>query len=54
MILIIFCIGKLTYRSFMSKVVILCWLLISILFSSTSFKFLVAYMFGKFINWSMK
>jgi len=29
-------------------------LLILILFSSTSFEFLVAYVYGKFINWSVK
>jgi hypothetical protein len=51
-ILIIICIGKLTYRSFMSKMVILCWLLIWISFSTcATFEFLVAYVYGKFINW---
>jgi len=50
-ILIIYCIGKLTYRSLLSKVVILCWLLIWILFSScaTSFEFMVVYVYGKLL-----
>ena len=52
MILIIYCIGKLTYRSLMSKVFILCLLLIWILFSScaTSFEFIVVYAYGKFVT----
>ena len=52
-ILSIFCVGKLTYRSFMSKMVILCWLLIRMLFRScaTSFEFLMAYVYCSFINW---
>ena len=51
--LITFCIGKLTYRSFMSKVVIFCWLLIRILFRScaTSFEFPLAFLYGSFIGW---
>jgi len=51
--LIIFCVGKLTCKSFMSNVVILCWLLIWMLFRScaTYFEFSVAYVYGSFINW---
>jgi len=46
-------VGRLTYISFMSKVVILCWLLIWMLFRScaATFEFLVAYVYGNFINW---
>jgi hypothetical protein len=49
-ILIIYCIGKLAYRSLMSKVVILYWLLIWMLFSScaTSFEFMVVCVYGNF------
>ena len=45
--LIIFCVGKL-----MSNVVILCWSLVWMLHSScaTYLDFLVAYIYGKFIN----
>jgi hypothetical protein len=52
-IFIIFCVGRLTYISFMSKVVFLCWLLIRMLFRScaATFEFLVAYVYGNFINW---
>jgi hypothetical protein len=51
--LITFCVGKCTYRTFMSKVIILCRLLICMLFRScsTSFEFLVAYVYGSFISW---
>jgi hypothetical protein len=49
---IIFCMGRLTYMSFMSKVVILCWLLIWMLFGScaATFEILVAYLYGNFIK----
>ena len=52
-VIIIFCIGKLTRRSFMFNVIILCCSLIWTLLSShaTSLEFLVAYVYGKFINW---
>jgi len=45
--------GKLTCKSFMSNVVILCRLLIWMLFRScaTYFEFLVAYVYGSFIIW---
>ena len=52
MTLIIFYTSKLAYRSFMSKVVILCWLLILFLLRScaTSVEFQVAYVYGSFIS----
>ena len=53
MILIILCVGMLTYRSCTSNVIVLCWSLIWMLLSScaTSLEFLVAYVCGKLINW---
>jgi len=50
--LIIFCVDKLTCKSFMSNVVILCCLLIWMLFRScaTYFEFLMAYVYGSSIN----
>ena len=51
-VIIIFCIGQLTYRSFMSNVIIFfcsfIWTLLSCY--ATSLEFLVAYVYGKFIN----
>jgi len=47
-----FCIGKWTYKSFMSRVIILLCLRIWILFNSCaiSYEFLVVYVYGKFIK----
>ena len=52
LMLIVFCVSKLTCKSFMSNMVILYWLLIWMLFRSCStyFEFLVAYVYGSFIK----